>query len=77
MIFSQCLDTPKALHSQRLSFDRPTGVRLWLARLFNAALAMMILAATVSAAYLCKCKMGIDLMEGPSCLHNSLYWIVR
>ncbi len=28
-------------------------------------------------AYLCKCKMGIDLFEGPSCLHNALYWIVR
>lgn len=61
----------------RLSFERPVGVRLLLTRLLNAALACMVVAALVSAAYLCKCKMGIDMFEGPSCLHNALYWMVR
>ena len=35
-----------------------------------------LLGALLSTLYLCKCMLGIDVIDGPSPLHNMLYWIV-
>lgn len=61
---------------KRRSYARPEGVRLLLARMFNALLGSALATTLFCAGYLCKCKMGIDLFAGPSFLHDPLYWIV-
>lgn len=53
-----------------------SGLRLWMTRLLNAMLACSLATAAVCATYLCKCKMGIDVFEGPSILHNVFYWMI-
>lgn len=47
-----------------------------MTRLLNAMLACSLASAFVCATYLCKCKMGIDIFEGPSVLHNIFYWMI-
>ena len=65
-----------AAFGRRASFARPQGLRLFLCRAFNAMLGSAVATMVFCAAYLCKCKMGIDLFAGPSFLHDPLYWIV-
>lgn len=52
-------------------------IRALLHGLLRGVAAAGMAGCLTCVAYLCKCKMGIDLFEGPSCLHNALYWIVR
>lgn len=61
---------------QGQTYDRPVGLRLFLCRVFDAMLGSALATMLFCAAYLCKCKMGIDLFAGPSFLHDPLYWIV-
>lgn len=58
------------------SYPRPQGLRLFLCRALNGVFASALATMVFCAAYLCKCKMGIDLFAGPSFLHDPLYWIV-
>lgn len=67
---------PDALLFERKAYDRPVDFRLFLCRIFNALLGSALATMLFCAAYLCKCKMGIDLFAGPSFLHDPLYWIV-
>lgn len=53
-----------------------SGLRLWMTRFLNAMLACSLASAVVCATYLCKCKMGIDIFEGPSFLHKLFYWMI-
>lgn len=61
---------------QGRTYARPVGVRLFLCRVLNALLGSALATMMFCAAYLCKCKMGIDLFAGPSFLHDPLYWII-
>jgi len=46
-------------------------------RLFNALFATTLVVLAVPPLYLAKSALGIDLMPGPSPLHDLLYWMVR
>ncbi len=76
MTFSDTVDSCAFHDEKRHSYARPDGLRLFLCRMFNALLASALATTLFCAAYLCKCKMGIDLFAGPSFLHDPLYWIV-
>ncbi len=71
---SAALQAAQPAYSSALELcARHRGVVTGAARGLLASAAGGILTCT---AYLGKCKMGIDLFEGPSFLHNALYWIV-
>ena len=53
---------------QQLWHDHPTGSKI---------AASLLLGALATALYLVKSAAGIDLLPGPSPMHDSLYWIVR
>ena len=58
------------------NYPSPQGIRLFLCLSVKGVFASALATMVFCAAYLCKCKMGIDLFTGPSFLHYPLYWIV-
>jgi hypothetical protein len=55
----------------------PTAIPSAVIALGQASLALCGLAAAVCAAYLLKSALGIDLMAGPSPLHDLLFPLLR
>ena len=68
---------PFSCGSGSLSAATTFAVRLSPVLVLRAATIVTSAAVSIPVVYLCKSLLGIDLMEGPSPLHDMLFWLVE